>query len=111
MKQYIQRAREKLSRLEEGILELFIAHGELDTTILEQKAEGLKRAVEEGWFKSFLLGGAAVGAGLVYAGTKSDNKYVAGIGYGMLAIDGLYALGCYGIPYLRTLRNRNNTDI
>ena len=69
----------------------------------EQRARGLERAVNDGWFKHFLVGAALAGAGLVYNGTANDNNYETGVGYGILAMDSIYALGCYGLPALKRL--------
>ena len=100
MKRYLQRARETLNELNEGMKVVHLA-------IFEKRAQGLERAVNEGWFKHFLIGTGLVGAGLVYAGLTNDNDSAAHIGYGMFAMDGLYALGCYGLPALRRFRNRH----
>lgn len=97
---YIQRAIETIKEVNRDL-------GEISRASLEMRAEGLKRAVEEGWFKHLLIGGGIAGASLLYAGMTNDNAYAAGIGKGMLVIDGLYALGCYGLPALRRFRNRS----
>ena len=79
---------------------------------LEQRAEGLRKAVEDGWFKYFLMGAATVGAGLVYTGLTNDNDYVAGIGYGALAMTGLYSLPYALRPFgfFKTRTDRDNSE-
>lgn len=99
MKGYLQRSWETLNELNEGMKEVHLA-------ILEKRTRELERAVKEGWFKHYLIGAGLVGAGLVYTGLTNDNDSLANLGYGMLLMDGLYALGCYGIPALRRFRNR-----
>ncbi len=85
MKRRLQKAKEVLNQLDKDLEKIAVAS-------LEQRAEGLRKAVEDGWFKHYLIGAATVGAGLVYTGLTNDNDYVAGIGYGTLAMTGLYSL-------------------
>lgn len=58
---------------------------------LDRKAADLKRAVEEGWFKYVLLGGALAGAAL----GLSENETLKYLGYGML----LETVVCGGLVY------------
>ena len=99
LKEIYQDARERLKELDETLETIAVAS-------LEKRAKGLKKAVEDGWFKHFLIGAGLVGASLVYTGLSNDNDYVAGLGYGALAMNGIYAFGCYGLPALR----KNRTD-
>lgn len=102
MKNHLQKAKGVLNQLGEDLETIAVAS-------LEQRAEGLKKAVEDGWFKHYLIGAATVGAGLVYTGLTNDNDYVAGIGYGTLAMTGLYSL-----PYVKPFgffKTRKNRDI
>jgi hypothetical protein len=105
MERHLQKAKEVLSQIDEGLETIAVAS-------LEQKAKGLRKAVEDGWFKYYLIGAATAGTGLVYAGLTNDNDYVAGIGYGTLAMTGLYLL--LYVPqsfgFFRTRKNRDNFE-
>ena len=101
MKKYFQRARKTLNEFNNGLKDLAIAS-------LEIRVKGLQRAVEEGWFKHFLIGAGIAGTGLVYTGLTNNNDYVAGVGYGVLAESGLYSLPTYVFPALGNLKKRNS---
>ncbi len=105
MKNHLQKAKEILNQIGEDLETIAVAS-------LEQRAKGLKKAVEDGWFKHFLIGAATVGAGLVYTGLTNDNDNVTGIGYGMLAMTGLYSLPYVLRPfgYFKTRTDRDNSE-
>lgn len=105
MKNHLQKAKEVLSQLDKDFRTIAVAS-------LEQRAEGLRKAVEDGWFKHYLIGAATVGAGLVYIGLTNDNDHVSGIGYGTLTMTGLYSsiyvLRPFG--YFNTKTDRDNSE-
>ena len=105
MKRYLQKAKEVLKQIDEDLETIAVAS-------LEQRAKGLKKAVEDGWFKHYLIGAATVGAGLVYAGLTNDNDCVAGMGYGTLAMTGLYSLLYVPRPFgfFKTRTDRDNSE-
>ena len=105
MKKIFQRAEQTLKETDEALEIIAIAS-------LEQRAKGLRKAVEDGWFKYFLMGAATVGAGLVYTGLTNDNDYVAGNGYGTLAMTGLYSLPYALRPFgfFKTRTDRDNSE-
>ena len=105
MKRHLQKAKEILNQTGKDLETIAVAS-------LEQRAEGLKKAVEDGWWKHFLIGATTVGAGLVYTGLANDNNYVAGIGYGTLAMIGLYSLPYVLRPfgYFKTRTDRDNSE-
>ena len=104
MKRHLQKAREVLNQIDKNLERIAVAS-------LEQRAKGLRKAVEDGWFKHFLIGAATVGAGLVYAGVTNDNDSVAGIGHGALAMTGLYSLLYVPRPfgYFKIRKNKDNS--
>ena len=74
---------------------------------LNQRANGLKRAYEDGTLKYLLIGGAVTGAGLIYAGSEYNNEQMAGIGAGMLVMDLILGIAAYGNLLLkRTKQNK-----
>lgn len=105
MKNHLQKAEEALNQVGEDLKTIAVAS-------LEQRAESLRKAVEDGWFKHYLIGAATVGAGLVYTGLTNDNDYVAGIGYGTLAMTGLYSsiyvLRPFG--FFKTRKDRDDSE-
>ncbi|MBS3080172.1 hypothetical protein J4221_01765 [Candidatus Pacearchaeota archaeon] len=105
MKRHLQKAKQTLNEVDKALETIAVAS-------LEQRAEGLRKAVEDGWFKYFLMGAATVGAGLVYTGLTNDNDYVAGIGYGTLAMTGLYSLPYALRPFgfFKTRTDRDNSE-
>jgi len=60
------------------------------------RARALRQAVEDGWFKYFLLGTGVVGAALTYDGIANNNEFEAGVGEGIILMSVLYAIVCYG---------------
>lgn len=94
MKKHFQKVRE-------GISELNRAMGEIAVASLNQRARGLEEAVKDGWFKHFLIGAGIVATGAVYSGLTNNNDHVAGVGYGIIVMSSIYAVGCYGIPYIK----------
>lgn len=104
MKKCLQKVKEVLNQIDEDL-------ETLARDSLKQRAEGLRKAVEDGWFKHFLIGAATVGAGVVYMGVTNNNDHVAGIGYGMLTMTGLYSLPYVLRPfgYFKTRKSRNDS--
>ena len=103
MKKYFQRARKTLNEFNNGLEDIAIAS-------LEIRVKGFQRAIKDGWFKHFLIGAGIAGTGLVYTGLTNDNDYVAGVGYGALAMTGLYSLPSYVLPAFKKLRNKNTKE-
>lgn len=87
--------RNNTQRVRETLRELRKTHKEIITASYEMRLQGLRNAVENGWFKYYLIGAGIVGVGLVYMGTGS-NEHIANIGKGILIMDALYSLTLCG---------------
>ena len=70
---------------------------------MEHRVSALRESVENGYFKCVLVGMGAVGAGLVYHGTSAGNDLTTGMGTGILILDAIYALGCYGVDLINKI--------
>jgi len=105
MENHLQKTKQVLKQIDRDLETIAVAS-------LEQRAEGLRNAVEDGWWKHFLIGAAIVGVGLVYAGLTNENDSVTGIGYGTLAMIGLYSLPYVLRPfgYFKTRTDRDNSE-
>ena len=96
MSELFQRTREVARELDDVARQLFI----LD---IERRGEGLRQAVEAGWYSKFLLVSGLIGAELAYIG----NEGVSGFGKGVLAMSALHGAIIYGPRLYRRLRGRS----
>ncbi|MFH1063725.1 MAG: hypothetical protein V1729_01450 [Candidatus Woesearchaeota archaeon] len=96
--------KKQLQKTGEFLDEIVDTSTELFKRRVESQGEAYRQAVEEGWFKYFLIGAGAVGAAIVTKGLIQENETATAFGAGILVMDALYSSIIY-IPRLYRKRN------
>ena len=96
--------RNKIQKLEELAHEANTTLKELFIINVEGRSQRMREAFENGTFQKVLAGGALLGTSMTMAGYASNNDFVQGIGYGVLAMDGIYTAVLYTKPILQKIK-------
>ncbi len=83
MSELYDRARRNANEIIEDSVELFSAD-------VEDRANLLEKAVNDGWFIPLLRGAEVTGLGIANVGLAVNNSYVAGFGLGLSSVAGVY---------------------
>lgn len=96
-------------KLRDAISETDATMHEIHLAIFEQRAEVLKRSVEDGSFKYILLGGTAAAAYTALIGRTYENETIEYIGYGGLLMSAVYGSIIYGPPLFRRKKREDKS--
>lgn len=98
----------KTKTLREKLKEFNENNSLVNRAIFKKRMGDLEKAFNNGTLKHALIAGGALGAGLVYAGLTNNNETVSSLGYGILLMDSIYAIGLYLPLYLNKQKNKND---
>ena len=96
--------RNKIQKLEELAHEANTTLKELFIINVEGRSQRMREAFENGTFQKVLVGGVMLGTEMTLTGYVFNNDFVQGIGYGVLAMDGIYTAILYRKPILQRIK-------